>query len=240
LPRPEDSTFHALQRDGEGHPLELVGAGEQGAIAYEYFTHDSPHEVVAFAVERAYLDASEHEGLPVVALEELADRYPPDAHRTFVALAAQKLNRVRRRLFDIVKGQGFTCASFVSPHAFVWRNVTIGENCFVFESNVLQHHVSVGDNCVLWSGNHVGHRTVIEEDVFMSSHVVISGYCRIGARSFLGVNSTFGDGVELAEDSIVGAGAVVVKSVAEPRGVLVGSPARPTGRDSFQTFGVED
>lgn len=218
----------------------IVGAGEQADIADEYFTHDSPHEVVAFAVEGAYLDATEHHGRPVVALEDLAERYDPDGHRTFVAISSQRLNRLRRRLYDAVKAQGFTCTSFVSPHAFVWRNVEIGENCFVFESNVLQHHVSVGDNCVLWSGNHIGHRTAIEEDVFISSHVVISGYCRIGARSFLGVNSSFGDGLSVAPDTVVGAGAVVVKNVEEPRGVYVGNPAKPTSGDAFRAFGVDE
>ncbi|MCW3006059.1 MAG: sugar O-acyltransferase [Solirubrobacterales bacterium] len=224
----------------EAAPIVIIGAGEQAEIAYEYFTVDSDQEVVAFAVEREYLREPVQEGLPVVALEELSDRFDPATHQTFVAISSQQLNRVRRRLFDEVKRQGFTCASFISPHAFVWRNVEIGENCFIFENNVLQHHVSVGDNCVLWSGNHVGHRTVIEEDVFIASHVVISGYCRIGARSFVGVNSTFGDGLSIAPDSVVGAGAVVHKSLPEPRGVYVGNPARPTGRDSFATFKVEE
>ena len=231
--------MHEAQSPAEAHRVVIVGAGEQADIAYEYFTHDSPHEVVGFAVESAHKDADDHRGVPVVAFEELAERYPPGEHRAFVALAAQQLNRLRRRLFDAVKAQGFQCVSFVSPHAFVWRNVEIGENCFIFENNVLQHEVRVGDNCVLWSGNHVGHQTVIEEDVFMSSHVVVSGYCRIGARSFVGVNSTFGDNVSLAPDSVVGAGAVVVKTIAEPRGVHVGSPAKPTGRDAFVTFGVD-
>lgn len=231
--------MHDLQRPADPQRIVIVGAGEQADIAYEYFTHDSPHDVVAFAVEAAHRDAEEHEGLPVVTLEELAERYPPAEHRAFVAIASQQLNRLRRRLFDAVKAQGFECVSFVSPHAFVWHNVEIGENCLIFENNVLQHHVSVGDNCVLWSGNHIGHRTVIEEDVFMASHAVVSGYCRIGARSFVGVNSTFGDNVTIAEDSVIGAGAVVVKSISEPRGVHVGSPARATGRDSFATFKVD-
>jgi sugar O-acyltransferase (sialic acid O-acetyltransferase NeuD family) len=231
--------MHEAQRPENGQRVVVVGAGEQADIAYEYFTHDSPHEVVGFAVDAAYRDSDDHQGLPAVDLERLAEHFPPGEHRAFVAIAAQQLNRVRRRLFDVVKAQGFGCVSFVSPHAFVWHNVKIGENCLIFENNVLQHEVSVGDNCVLWSGNHVGHQTSIEEDVFMASHVVVSGYCRIGARSFVGVNSTFGDSVEIAADSVIGAGAVVVKTIAEPRGVHVGSPAKPTGRDAFVTFGVE-
>jgi sugar O-acyltransferase (sialic acid O-acetyltransferase NeuD family) len=230
--------MHEAQRPQEPRRIVIVGAGEQADIAYEYFTHDSPHEVVAFAVEAAYREQDEHEGLPVVDFEDLAERFPPGEHSAFVAIASQQLNRLRRRLFDAVKEQGFQCVSFVSPHAFVWHNVQIGENCLIFENNVLQHHVSIGDNVVLWSGNHVGHQSTIEEDVFMASHVVVSGYCRIGARSFVGVNSTFGDNLEIAEDSVIGAGAVVVKTISEPRGVHVGSPARATGRDSFATFGV--
>lgn len=220
-------------------PLVIVGAGEQADIAYEYFTHDSPHTVAAFAVEQAYLESDEHLGLPVVALEALPATHPPDRHQAFVAISSQRLNRVRQRLFETVKAQGFTCASYVSTRAFVWRNVKIGENCMIFEGNVLQHFVEVGDDCVLWSGNHVGHRTRIGAHTFISSHVVISGFCEIGDHCFLGVNSCFGDELSIADDTVVGAGAVVVKSIGEPRGVWVGNPAKATGRDSFQTFKVE-
>jgi len=220
--------------------LVIVGAGEQAEIAYEYFTHDSPHTVVAFAVERRFIgDETETlEGQPVVPLEELVEHFPPDTHKAFVAISSQQLNRVRTRLYRHVKSVGYQCASYVSSRAFVWRNVTVGDNCMIFEDNVLQHHVKVGDNVVLWSGNHVGHRTVIEDHCFVSSHVVISGYCRIGASCFLGVNSCVGDNLEVGEDCVIGAGAVVVKNT-EARGVYVGNPARPTGGDSFVTFGVE-
>ncbi|MCF6745655.1 acetyltransferase [Blastococcus sp. KM273128] len=220
-------------------PLVIVGAGETAEIAYEYFTVDSGREVIAFAVERRFLPEGGEgpDGVPYVALEDLAGSHPPARVDAFVALSSTWLNRLRTRLFHEVKSQGYTCASFVSPHAFVWRNVTIGENAFVFENNVLQHHVSVGDNVVLWSGNHIGHRTVIEDHVFVSSHVVVSGFCRIGSSSFVGVNTSVGDNVTIGADSVVGAGAVVVKDL-PPRGVYVGSPAKPTGGDPFDSFKV--
>jgi sugar O-acyltransferase (sialic acid O-acetyltransferase NeuD family) len=223
----------------DGRPVVIVGAGENAEIAYEYFTFDSPHDVVAFAVEREYLGPSELEGLPIVPLDELAARYDPATHLAFVAISSTQLNRVRMRLFRSVKAMGYRCASYVSSRAFVWRNVTIGENVFVFEANVLQHHVDVADNVVLWSGNHVGHRTRIGADCFVASHVVISGYCTIGARSFLGVNSCLADGVTIGEDCVVGAGAVVVRDTIA-RGVYVGNPARASGRDSFDSFGVQE
>ena len=79
-----------------------------------------------------------------------------------------------------------TPASYVSPRAFVWRNVKLGEHCFIFENNVLQPFVNIGDNVVLWSGNHIGHHSKIGDHCFVSSHVVVSGFCDIGANCFLG------------------------------------------------------
>lgn len=228
---------HPLQAISKGERVVIIGTGEQAEIAFEYFTYDSPHEVVAFSSEPQFIKANLYCGLPVVPFDRLAESYPPSSHQAFVAISATQLNRVRRRLYDAVKSAGFDCVSYVSSRAFVWHNVDIGENTFIFENNVLQHMVRVGDNVILWSGNHIGHRTVINDDCFISSHVVVSGFCQVGRSAYLGVNSCVADNRSLAEDCVVGAGAVVVKDT-QPRQVYVGNPAKATGRDSFETFGV--
>ena len=204
--------------------LVIVGDGEFAEIAHEYFTYDSPHEVVGFSVERDYLKKPELLGKPVVPFEELESHFDPAVHHAFVAVTYTYLNRVRARLYLETKAKGFPLVSYVSSHAFVWRDVEIGENCFIFENNVIQYQVKIGNNVVLWSGNHVGHQTRIRDNCFVSSHVVISGYCDIGENSFLGVNSTFHDTITVAEDTVVGAGAVVVRDT-EPGLVYKGNPA---------------
>ncbi|MEA2276725.1 MAG: hypothetical protein QOC78_1685 [Solirubrobacteraceae bacterium] len=219
--------------------LVIVGAGEMGEIAYEYFTHDSPYEVVAFSVEREHLKGDSLYDLPIVGFDELTARYPPSDFKVFVAVTYTHFNRARARLLAAVKEQGYDVASYVSSHAFVWHNVTIGENCFIFENNVLQHNVQVGDNVIMWSGNHVGHRTRIHDHCFISSHSVISGYCEIGSYTFMGVNSTVRDYVKVAADCIVGAAAVIAKDT-EPGNVYVGNPARQTGKSSYDTFEVPE
>jgi len=219
--------------------LVIVGTGETAKIAYEYFTHDSPYEVAAFSVERDFLKASEMRGLPVVPFEELANLYEPEKYKVFVAISYTGLNRIRTKLYDAIKQKGFSAASYVSSSAFVWRNVEIGENCFIFENNVLQHKVKVGNNVILWSGNHIGHRTVIKDNCYISSHVVISGFCEVGENCFLGVNSCVGDKLKIARDCVIGAGAVVIRDT-EAEKVYVGSPAKPLDKSSLNTFEVGD
>lgn len=221
--------------------LIIVGAGEFGEIAYEYFMDDSPYKVVAFAAEREYRTVDELRGLAVVDLEEMEKIYPPGDYEVFVAVTYVKLNRARRRLYEICKQKGYVCATYVSSQCFFWKNAEIGENSFVFEDNTVQYHVKIGNNVVLWSGNHIGHRTVIEDDVWLTSHDVISGFCHIGRGSFIGVNVSVGDHVRVAEDVVMGAGAVTVKDLQKKGGVYIGAPAKLLeNRTSYTQFGLEE
>ena len=219
--------------------LIIVGDSLFAQIAYEYFTHDSPYEVVGFSVEASYRKRDELMGLPVVDFETLAERHDPGDHDVYAALTYGQVNRVRRRLADDAKQRGFGLASYVSSNAFVWRNVELGEHCFIFEDNTIQPFVEIGSNVVMWSGNHIGHHSTIRDNVFISSHVVVSGSVDVGENAFLGVNSTLVNDIAIGRDAWIGPHVVVTRDV-EPGSVY--RPARSEKRDvsSLELFGIED
>jgi sugar O-acyltransferase (sialic acid O-acetyltransferase NeuD family) len=208
--------------------LIIIGDTAFAEIAFEYFTHESPYQVVAFAVESAYIKQTELFGLPIVPLEELEQRFSPPAHFFFAANVYTQLNRLRTRLYRAAKEKGFRAASFISPHAFVWRNVELGEHCFVFENNVIQPFVKIGNNVVLWSGNHIGHHSLIHDNVFVASHAVISGFCEIGENCFVGVNATLANNLHIGADCVIGAGALVARDVEDDK-VVKGAAGEPSG-----------
>jgi sugar O-acyltransferase (sialic acid O-acetyltransferase NeuD family) len=215
----------------------IVGDSAFAEIAYEYFTHDSEYDVVAFSVERDYLQRDTLLGVPVVAFEELADRYTPAEHAVYVALTYTQLNRARARLVAAAAGNGYELASYVSTRAFVWRNVDIGEHCFIFESNVVQPFVTIGRNVVLWSGNHIGHHSTIGANCFVSSHVVVSGFVGIGENCFLGVNSTLANNIEIGRDTWIAPSAIVLHDV-EPETFLKSNGERGS-KSPLAFFGLE-
>jgi sugar O-acyltransferase (sialic acid O-acetyltransferase NeuD family) len=191
--------------------LILVGDSAFAEIAYEYFDADSDYDVVAFSVERKFMKRDRLCGLPVLPFEELVTHFNPADHYVFVAVVYTQLNRLRTRLMSSAKCMGYKLASFVSPRAYVWRNLELGEHCFIFEDNTVQPFVKIGRNVVLWSGNHVGHHSVIRDNCFISSHVVISGYCDIGENSFLGVNSTVANNVMIGRDNWINPSVTILK-----------------------------
>ncbi len=195
--------------------LIIIGSGETGLIAYEYFQFDSEYEVIAFSVNNQYINESIINGLPVIPFEILEQEYNPNEYEVYVAISSGKLNRNRTKVYHEAKLKGYKCASYISSKAFVWRNVEIGENCFIFENNTLQPFVKIENNVTLWSGNHIGHNTIIKNNCFISSHCVISGFCEVGENSFLGVNCTIENNTKIAKDNFIGAGALIQKNTNE-------------------------
>jgi sugar O-acyltransferase (sialic acid O-acetyltransferase NeuD family) len=219
--------------------LVIIGAGETAEIACEYFTVDSEYEVVGFAVDRQFITSKFIAGLPVIPLDELELKFPPTDYWVFAAASSTKLNRVRSHLYAEVKNKKYRIASYISSKAFVWRNVQIGENSFIFEDNTIQPFVKIGNNVVLWSGNHIGHNSTIQDNCFLSSHVVISGFCDIGESSFLGVNSTVINNINIGKDCFIGAGALIQKDV--PSGsVLQESSTEISKVSSLRLFKIGD
>lgn len=215
--------------------LIIVGDSAFAEIAYEYFTHDSEYEVVAFSVEKDYLKKDVMFGLPIVPFEQLDKLYCPNEHHFFVATVYTQLNRLRTRLYQQAKVKGYAPASYISPHAFIWRNCEVGEHCFIFENNVIQPFVKIGQNVILWSGNHIGHHSVIKDNCFISSHVVISGFVEIGKNCFIGVNATMGNNIKIGNDCLIGAGAIIIKNVKDDRVVkgMISESSRAGAKSFF-------
>ncbi|MEN6462601.1 MAG: acetyltransferase [Syntrophomonas sp.] len=219
--------------------LIIIGDGETAQLAYEYFTYDSNFVVTAFAVEEKYLSVVSLNEVPVVAFEQLLQTYDPQEYYAFIAISSTKLNRLRTRLYQATKELGYEFASYVSSKAFIWRDVEIGENCFILEDNTIQPFVKIGNNVTLWSGNHIGHRSVVRDNCFITSHVVISGYCDIGKNCFIGVNSAVSNNIKIGEDCLVSLGSVISKDT-ECNGIYKGNPAIRHHLSAKRFFNITD
>ncbi|GHU04752.1 hypothetical protein FACS1894205_3520 [Alphaproteobacteria bacterium] len=191
--------------------IVLVGDSAFAEVAFEYFTYDSPYDVVGFAVERNYRNRDVLLGLPVVDVETAESRFPPDRFGFHVALTYKNLNRVRERLIGVMEGKGYASVSYLSSKAVVWPSAKLGKHHFIFENNLVQPRTTIGDNCVLWSGNHIGHHTQIGNNCFIASHAVVSGFVRIGDHCFVGVNATVANNVTIGDDCIIGAGSLITQ-----------------------------
>ncbi len=97
--------------------IVIFGAAAFAEIAHYYFTHDSPHDVAAFAVDAGYLRKSTFCGLPIVPFEEVASAFPSSECEMFVAIGIGRVNRTRAGKVAEAEAKGYRLASFVSSRA---------------------------------------------------------------------------------------------------------------------------
>ncbi len=200
--------------------LVIFGAGDIARLAHYYFTRDSEHKVVAFTVDKQYLKGDVFLGLPLLDFEETIERYPPETFEMFIALSYAKMNKVRAEKYYKAKELGYDLVSYISSKCSFLTDTPVGENCFILEDNTIQPFVEIGNNVTLWSGNHIGHDSVIEDHCFITSHVVVSGNVHIHRYCFIGVNATLRNSITIAPETLIGAGAIIMKDTIE-KGVYV-------------------
>jgi len=213
--------------------IVVFGVGQWAELAHFYFTHDSPHEVVAFTVDAEYLTDDRFHDLPVVAFEDVEDAFAPAEFAMFLPISFKRMSHARAERLEAAKTKGYEIVSYVSSKATTFPDFACGENCFILEDNTIQPYVKIGRNVVMWSGNHIGHHTTIEDHVMLTSQVVISGACTIGEHSFFGVNATVRDETIVGRETIVGAGTAIMADT-EPFSVYKVKGTEPAGFRSDQ------
>jgi sugar O-acyltransferase (sialic acid O-acetyltransferase NeuD family) len=214
----------------------VFGVLDTAELAHYYLTHDSDHEVVAFAVNRQYIEQDTFHGLPVVAFEDVETIFPPSEYQFFAPMTGRNMNRNREAIYNHAKAKGYQFISYISSRATIFDKSVIGENCFILEDNTIQPFTTVGNNVVMWSGNHIGHHGQIKDHVFFTSHVVLSGHCVVESYSFFGVNSTIRDYMTIAQGTLVGMASAIMKET-EEWGVYVGNPAKKVpGKLSYEAY----
>ena len=212
----------------------IFGTGKIADEAYFYLINDSPHEIVAFTVDSAYLNAQENHGLPVIPFEQIQEKYPPVDHKMFVAVGYQDLNHFRARKYAEAKAKKYELVSYISSRAANLGNVEVGDNCFVLEFATIQPCAKIGNDVFIWSGNHIGHHATIGDHCYIAGNAVISGNTVVGPYCFVGVTATIGHEVTIGAESFIGAGCLITKN-AETKSVYI-SPDTPKFRLDSSAF----
>jgi UDP-2-acetamido-3-amino-2,3-dideoxy-glucuronate N-acetyltransferase len=138
---------------------------------------------------------------------------------------------------EIGEGTKIWHFTHVMPNCQLGKNCNLGQNVVVSPGVVLGNNVKVQNNVSIYTG------VFCEDDVFLGPSMVFTNvinprsaivrkdqYKQTNVRrgASIGANATIICGNEIGEYALIGAGAVVTKSV-PAYALVVGNPARQTG-----------
>ena len=131
-------------------------------------------------------------------------------------------------------GKGTTIWQF----CVVLQKAQIGSDCNICSHCFIENDVIIGDRVTIKCGVQVWDGLHIENDVFIGPNVTftndlnpisknpnfVARHTIIRKGASIGANATILPGIEIGEEAMVGAGAVVTKSVAS-KSTVTGNPA---------------
>ena len=110
--------------------------------------------------------------------------------------------------------------SFIGPFVEITRGVTIGKRCKVESHSFLCDGVTIEDDVF------IGHGVMFANDLYpLVDRDVDRLRTTVGHRASIGTNATILGGIQVGAYAVVGAGAVVTRSVAA-FSIVAGNPAR--------------
>jgi sugar O-acyltransferase (sialic acid O-acetyltransferase NeuD family) len=135
-------------------------------------------------------------------------------------------NKIRESIMSRINNLGGITPTLIHPNATISPSSEIGNGVYVQANAYIWTKVKIGDFCIISPNVVICHHSNLGKACLISNVSGIGASISIGDRVFVGMGATVATGVqEICDDTIVGAGAVVIDSIYQG-GVYVGVPAR--------------
>ncbi len=136
--------------------------------------------------------------------------------------------KIKMKIHETLNENSFlSFPTLIHPNVLIGNDeVLIGNGCIVCASNIITVNISIGNFVILNLGCTVGHDTNIGDYCSFMPNVNISGEVIIENLVYVGTGAKIINLLTIGNSTIVGAGAVVSKSLPE-KCTAVGIPAKP-------------
>lgn len=194
--------------------IVIIGIGDVAITVKNFIERHHLFEVIAFSVNKEYVKESTYEGLPIIPFEELDKHIDKDKVYTFVAASHfNYMHRVKRKLYTMLKDNGYMVANLISPLATIVPGVKMGCGNWIHDYAYIDEDVNIGSNNVIRQYAYIAHWCCIGNHNFIGIKSMIAGKCVIGDQNFFGVSSTLFNRIHIGNKCIIGAGTVIKKNV---------------------------
>lgn len=145
-------------------------------------------------------------------------------YKDMAAIVAIGDNRIRERVQKRLMQNGVEVTSLIHPTATISKSVTIAKGVAVMPKVVINADTTIGQGAIINSGAIIEHDNIIEPFVHISPNAALAGNVHVKHLSHVGIGAAVIQGVTIGEESVIGAGSVVISDI-EDNTIAVGVPA---------------
>jgi sugar O-acyltransferase (sialic acid O-acetyltransferase NeuD family) len=169
--------------------------------------------VVCFIDDDEKKQGTDLNGIPIVGLKQAAERYA-DAK----VIGGIGNPKIRETLMKKAARYGFNFGTVIHPRVEMSKWVHMGIGTVICAGNIFTTNIRLGEHVQINLSCTIGHDVVLEDYVTLAPGVHISGCVQCGKRVSIGtgaviINGTPDESILIGDDSVIGAGACVTKSI---------------------------
>ncbi|GAB7081004.1 acetyltransferase [Megalodesulfovibrio paquesii] len=198
----------------------ILGAGGHGRVVLESAQASGQFAACVFLDGNATLHGTRIMGVPVLGGDEALPAPGP----AVAVLPAIGDNHRRLALTLDLAAQGYLVPTVVHPRAWVSPHAALGAGTVVFAMAAIQPGATLGRACIVNTSASIDHDCVLGDGVHCSPGVHLAGGVHVGDCTHLGIGSCVIQEMRVGGHCVVGAGAAVVKDIADDS-LALGVPA---------------
>ncbi len=131
----------------------------------------------------------------------------------------------RLELQDWLDEQGFSPLNIIHPRAYLAKSASVGAGVQILAMSAVCANAKLGRAVIVNTAATVDHDCIIGDGVHIAPGAHLAGEVRVEDFAFIGMGALILPGLHIGRGAIIGAGAVVTKSVAAGE-TVVGIPAK--------------
>lgn len=199
--------------------LLIIGASGHGKVAADIALKMNSWQSISFLDDNENLEFSL--GLEVIGKSNEAIKHINDFD-IFVGIGN---NAIRKKVQESLELEGARIPTLIHPNATLGEQVEVGSGTAVMAGVVINCCTQIGKGCIINTGSTIDHDNLIEDYVHISPGVHLAGTVQVGKGSWIGIGSSISNNIKITNNSIVGAGSVVVRDIINA-GTYVGVPVK--------------
>ncbi|MCX2683210.1 acetyltransferase [Campylobacter sp. MIT 21-1685] len=136
-------------------------------------------------------------------------------------------NKIRKQIYEKVLQYDFKTVNLIHPSAIISPSavIEIDSGILIMPYVVVNAKAHIQKGVILNTSSVIEHECVVGEFTHVSVGAKCGGNVTIGKLCFLGINCAVLPNLSVADESILGGGALLSKNIQE-KGVFVGIPAK--------------
>lgn len=210
------------------HKFILWGAKGHALVLAE-IVHEQGGEVIALFDNSKTVDTDLsgieiHSGLVAYNAWALKQKKNAKSISAIAAIGGAR-GRDRREYLEIFRNSGFKTPTLVHPSAVVSSSAHIGENSHILAGAVIATMVELGEACIVNTNASVDHECVLAAGVHVAPGSTLCGCVRVGENTLIGAGSVVLPRIKIGSNVVIGAGSIVTRDIPDSV-VAYGNPAK--------------